>query len=219
MQVIILAGGLGTRLSEETVNIPKPMVRIGQDPVIVHLIKYYASYGHTDFVIVLGYKSDIIKEYFSNFNSGKSSTDVDFSKQTTIIKPLTKNWQITLINTGSDTGTGGSLLALREVLDENFMMTYGDGLSDVDLNNLESTHKKGGRMATVTAVRPPSRFGSLEIENGRVLKFREKLPEEAGWINGGFFLLNKSICDYISDQSEMFERKPLEMIADAKRIN
>jgi len=219
MQVVILAGGLGTRLSEETVNVPKPMVRIGSDPIIVHLMKYYASYGHTDFMIALGYKGDLIKEYFSNFGLHGSSIEIDLSTQTTkIIKPLQVNWTIKLIDTGQSTGTGGRLLVLRELLDENFMMTYGDGLSNVDLNALASIHEKSGRIATVTAVRPPSRFGSLEIENGKVSKFREKLPEEAGWINGGFFYLNKSICDYIIDASEMFERKPIEKIAEAGQL-
>ena len=219
MQVVILAGGLGTRLSEETVNVPKPMVRVGQDPIIVHLMKYYASYGHTDFVIALGYKGDVIKEYFSNFGLHRSSIEVNLSKQTTkIVKPLLEDWNIKLIDTGEGTGTGGRLLALRELLDENFMMTYGDGLSNVDLDALVATHKNNGRIATVTAVRPPSRFGSLEIENGKVSKFREKLPEEAGWINGGFFYLNKSICDYITDSNEMFERKPIEKIAEAGEL-
>lgn len=219
MQVVILAGGMGTRLSEETVNIPKPMVRIGQDPIILHLMKYYASYGHTDFVIALGYKGNVIKEYFSNFGLHRSNLDVDLSTQTTkIIKPLQENWRIKLIDTGENTGTGGRLLALRELLNENFLMTYGDGLSNVDLDELISTHKKGEGIATVTAVRPPSRFGSLEIEKGRVLKFREKLPEEAGWINGGFFYLNKSICKYISSDKEMFEKKPIETIAETGQL-
>lgn len=219
MQVVILAGGLGTRLSEETVNVPKPMVRIGQDPIILHLMRYYASFGHTDFIIALGFKGDVIKEYFSNFGLHRSNIEVDLSTQsTTIIKPLREDWKIKLIDTGEGAGTGGRLLALREFLDEDFMMTYGDGLSSVDLDKLVSTHKNGGKIATVTAVRPPSRFGALQIEDGKVTKFREKLPEEAGWINGGFFCLNKSICEYIKDEKEMFERKPLEMIAEAGQL-
>jgi glucose-1-phosphate cytidylyltransferase len=219
MQVVILAGGLGTRLSEETVNVPKPMVRIGQDPIIVHLMKYYASYGHTDFVIALGYKGDVIKEYFSNFGIRRSNIEVSLSSQTTkIVKPLQEDWKVKLIDTGADAGTGGRLLALQNQLDDDFLMTYGDGLSNVDLDELIATHKKHGRIATVTAVRPPSRFGSLEIENGKVSRFSEKLPEEAGWINGGFFFLNKSICNYISDSAEMFERKPIETIAESGQL-
>ena len=137
MQVVILAGGLGTRLSEETVNVPKPIVRIGQDPIILHLMKYYASYGHTDFVIALGYKGDVIKEYSSNFGLHRSSIEVNLSTQTTkIVKPLQEDWKIKLIDTGEGTGTGGRLLALRDLLDENFLMTYGDGLSNVDLDEL-----------------------------------------------------------------------------------
>jgi glucose-1-phosphate cytidylyltransferase len=219
MQVVILAGGLGTRLSEETVNVPKPMVRIGQDPIIVHLMKYYASYGHTNFVIALGYKGDVIKEYFSNFGIHRSNIEVSLSTQTTkIVKPLQEDWNIKLIDTGADAGTGGRLLALQDHLDDDFLMTYGDGLSNVDLDELIATHKKHGRIATVTAVRPPSRFGSLEIENGKVSRFSEKLPKEAGWINGGFFFLNKSICNYISDSAEMFERKPIETIAESGQL-
>jgi len=220
MQVVILAGGLGTRLSEETVNIPKPMVRIGQDPIIVHLMKYYASFGHTEFIIALGYKGDVIKEYFSNFGLHRSNIEVDLSQQSTsIVKPLKENWKIKLIDTGEGTGTGGRLVAVKEFLRDSFMMTYGDGLSNVNLDELLSTHNQNDRLATVTAVRPPSRFGSLEIENGKVAKFREKLPEEAGWINGGFFVLNKSVCDYIGDESEMFERKPLETLASEGQLS
>lgn len=219
MQVVILAGGLGTRLSEETVNIPKPMVRIGQDPIIVHLMKYYASFGHTDFIIALGYKGDVIKEYFSNFALLRSSIEIDLARQSShVIKPLEENWKIKLIDTGLNTGTGGRLLALQEYLDDEFMMTYGDGLSNVNLDDLAISHKKAGRLATVTAVRPPSRFGSLEIESGKVVKFREKLPEEAGWINGGFFYLQKSVCEFISNEQEMFERKPLEVIAESGHL-
>lgn len=214
MQVVILAGGLGTRLSEETTKIPKPMVAIGRDPIIVHLMRYYASFGHSDFVIALGYKGDMIKEYFNNFGLHRSSIAIDLAEQkTTIIKSLQENWRIKLIDTGDTAGTGGRLLALKDYLDDTFMMTYGDGLSNVDLDQLVSTHHVGKRLATVTAVRPPSRFGSLEIENGKVSKFREKLPEEAGWINGGFFCLNKSICDYVGYETEMFEHKPLETLA------
>ncbi len=220
MQVVILAGGMGTRLSEETVNIPKPMVRIGHDPIIVHLMKYFASFGHTDFVIALGYKGDVIKEYFSNFALHRSSFEIDLSNQKShVLKPTPENWRIKLIDTGLNTGTGGRLLAIREYLNDEFMMTYGDGLANVNLDELCFSHKKSGRLATVTAVRPPSRFGSLEIENGKVTKFREKLPEEAGWINGGFFYLQKTVCDFISSDSEMFERKPLEDIASSGNLN
>ena len=220
MQVVILAGGMGTRLSEETVNIPKPMVRIGQDPIIVHLMRYFASFGHTDFVIALGYKGDVIKEYFSNFALQRSSFEIDLVSQTSkVLKPTPENWKIKLIDTGLNTGTGGRLLAIQEYLNDEFMMTYGDGLSNVNLDELSFSHKKSGRLATVTAVRPPSRFGSLEIENGKVTKFSEKLPEEAGWINGGFFYLQKSVCDFIGSESEMFERKPLEDIASSGNLN
>lgn len=219
MQVVILAGGMGTRLSEETGNMPKPMVRIGQDPILVHLMKYYASFGHTDFVIALGYKGEVIKDYFNNFSLLRSSIEIDLSNQEKrIIKPQKENWRIKLIDTGLNTGTGGRLLAIREFLEEEFLMTYGDGLSNVNLDELIKSHKSGGRLATITAVRPPSRFGSLEIDGNKVCKFREKLPEEAGWINGGFFYLNKSVCDYVTHASEMFERNPLEEIAESGNL-
>jgi len=219
VQVVILAGGLGTRLSEETTNVPKPMVRIGHEPIIVHLMRYFASYGHQEFIIALGYKGEVIKEYFSNFVVNRSNIEVDLSNQSiTILKPLQENWKIKLIDTGEASGTGGRLLALRDFLQDEFLMTYGDGLSNVDLDQLVSTHKDAGRIATVTAVRPPSRFGSLEIQDQRVLKFSEKLPEEAGWINGGFFSLNKSVCEYIDSDKDMFERSPLERIAEMGQL-
>jgi glucose-1-phosphate cytidylyltransferase len=220
MQVVILAGGLGSRLSEETSSIPKPMVRIGNEPIIVHLMRFFASYGHRDFLIALGYKGEVIKDYFSNFSTNRSNIEVDLSMQTIrILKPLNEDWRVKLIDTGSNTGTGGRLLSLQDYLEDEFLMTYGDGLSNVNLNSLVSIHKKQGGIATVTAVRPPSRFGSLEIDNGKVTKFSEKLPEEAGWINGGFFCLNKSVCEYIEDEKEMFEGNPLEQIAKSGQLN
>lgn len=219
MQVVILAGGMGTRLSEETTNVPKPMVRIGQEPIIVHLMRYFASYGHREFIIALGYKGEVIKEFFSNFVVNRSNIEVDLSNQSiTILKPLEENWKIKLIDTGESSGTGGRLLALGDFLEDEFLMTYGDGLSNVDLDLLVSTHRDAGRLATVTAVRPPSRFGSLEIQGKSVLKFSEKLPEEAGWINGGFFFLNKSVCDYIDSEKDMFERSPLERIVELGQL-
>lgn len=189
MQVVILAGGLGTRLSEETDAIPKPMVRIGNLPILHHIMNYYSGFGHKDFVIALGYKSEIIKEYFATLNI----TD----------------WNIKLIDTGLETATGGRIKSLEPILDEEFMLTYGDGLSNVDLDDLLKHHKKYNRIGTVTAVRPPPRFGTIQITSGIVTKFSEKDPQDQGWINGGFFCLNKKICSFIQDSQISFEREPL----------
>jgi glucose-1-phosphate cytidylyltransferase len=189
MQVVILAGGYGTRLSEETDSIPKPMVRIGSLPILHHIMNYYAKFGHTDFVLALGYKAEVIQEYFeSQPNLG---------------------WNINLVDTGLDTSTGGRIKKLEELLDSEFMLTYGDGLADVDINALLVHHRRFSRIATVTAVRPPARFGTIEISNGVVTKFAEKDPQDAGWINGGFFCLNKKVCAHIPDFTTSFESEPL----------
>lgn len=189
MQVVILAGGKGTRLSEETDLIPKPMVRIGNKPILHHIMNYYAGFGHTDFVIALGYKSEIIKDYFT----GLRQTD----------------WNIQLIDTGLETATGGRIKNLESKLEEEFMLTYGDGLSNVNLNNLLAHHRKFNKIATVTAVRPPPRFGTIQIRDGIVTKFAEKDPQDQGWINGGFFCLRRSVCEFIQDSQMSFESGPL----------
>lgn len=189
MQVVILAGGLGTRLAEETDVIPKPMVRIGNLPILHHIMNYYARFGHTDFVIALGYKAEIIKHYFANLNENK--------------------WNISLIDTGLETATGGRIKRLESLLNEEFMLTYGDGLSNINLDNLLKHHKKYGKTATVSAVRPPARFGKLLIKDGIVTKFAEKDPQDQGWINGGFFCLNKRVLSFIPDSQTSFESGPL----------
>lgn len=198
MQVIILAGGLGTRLSEETDVIPKPMVRIGNLPILHHIMNYYARFGHTDFVIALGYKAEIIKEYFADLN--------EF------------NWNIRLVDTGLETATGGRIKRLESLLDEEFMLTYGDGLSNIDLNNLREHHKKFNRIATVTAVRPPPRFGTIHINDGIVTKFAEKDSQDQGWINGGFFCLNKKICSFIQDSQISLEREPMNSLVAMREL-
>jgi len=192
MQVVILAGGLGTRLSEETDLIPKPMVRIGNVPILEHIINYYAKFGHSEFVVALGYKSEIIREYFA--------------------KTKIPNVEINLVDTGLETSTGGRIKKLEDQLNEEFMLTYGDGLSNIDITRLLEHHKRFGRLATVTAVRPPARFGTIEISNGIVTKFAEKDPQDAGWINGGYFCLNKKICSFISDSTTSFESEPLNQL-------
>jgi glucose-1-phosphate cytidylyltransferase len=189
VQVVILAGGLGTRLSEETDVIPKPMVRIGNIPILHHIMNYYAGYGHTDFVIALGYKAEIIKDYFADLNE--------------------INWNISLVDTGLETATGGRIKRLESILDEEFMLTYGDGLSNIDLVKLKDHHKKHNKIATVSAVRPPARFGTIQVKDGIVTKFAEKDPQDQGWINGGFFCLNKKICSFIKDSQTSLESDPM----------
>ena len=198
MQVVILAGGLGTRLSEETDAIPKPMVRIGNLPILHHIMNYYSGFGHKDFVIALGYKSEIIKEYFASFNEAL--------------------WNIKLIDTGLDTATGGRIKSLENFLDQEFMLTYGDGLSNVDLDDLLKHHRKYNRIATVTAVRPPPRFGTIHISSGIVTKFAEKDPQDQGWINGGFFCLNKKICSFIQDSQISLEREPMNTLVGMREL-
>jgi glucose-1-phosphate cytidylyltransferase len=193
MQVVILAGGLGTRLSEETDLIPKPMVRIGDLPVLSHIMNYYSKYGHKDFIIALGYKSEVITEYFQSQSA----------------KELHHDLSIKLIDTGLETSTGGRIKLLEKLLEAEFMLTYGDGLSNVNIDLLQAHHKRFGKIATVTAVRPPARFGTIEISNGIVTKFAEKDPQDAGWINGGFFCLNKKVCAFIHNEAISFESEPL----------
>ena len=198
MQVVILAGGLGTRLSEETDVIPKPMVRIGNIPILHHIMNYYAGYGHTDFVIALGYKAEIIKDYFADLNE--------------------INWNISLVDTGLETATGGRIKILESLLDEEFMLTYGDGLSNIDLDNLLEHHQKFNKIATVTAVRPPPRFGTIHINAGIVTKFAEKDSQDQGWINGGFFCLNKKICSFIQDSQISLEREPMNSLVAMQEL-
>jgi glucose-1-phosphate cytidylyltransferase len=199
MQVVILAGGLGTRLAEETDLIPKPMVKIGNIPILLHIMNFYSSFGHKDFMVALGYKSEVIIEYFENNKNSKLN--------------------ITLVDTGLDTSTGGRIKLLEDQLDDEFMLTYGDGLSNVNIDDLIEHHKRFGKIATVTAVRPPARFGTIETSNGVVTKFAEKDPQDAGWINGGFFCLNKKVCNFILDSSTSFESEPLNHLVKIQELS
>lgn len=198
MQVVILAGGFGTRLSEETDQIPKPMVKIGNLPILHHIMNFYSSYGHKDFTIAMGYKAGVIQDYFEGFSN--------------------KDWSIDLVDTGLETSTGGRIKLLEDRLDEEFMLTYGDGLSDINIDLLIEHHKKFGKLATVTAVRPPARFGTIEVSEGLVTKFAEKDPQDAGWINGGYFCLNKKVCSFIDDLTTSFESKPLNSIVKIEEL-
>jgi glucose-1-phosphate cytidylyltransferase len=199
MQVVILAGGYGTRLSEETDLIPKPMVRIGNIPILQHIMNFYSGFGHKDFVVALGYKAEVIVDYFETTQN--------------------LGLNIKLVDTGLDTSTGGRIKKLEDQLDEEFMLTYGDGLSNVNINDLIDHHKRFAKIATVTAVRPPARFGTIEISNGVVSKFAEKDPQDAGWVNGGFFCLNKKVCNFISDSTTSFESEPLNHLVEIHELS
>lgn len=215
MKVVILAGGRGSRLEEETVAKPKPMVEIGGRPMLWHIMNIYASHGHAEFVVACGYKGEIIKDYFHNFVVRTSDYEVDFATgKLELLGPHPLNWRVAVVDTGQETMTGGRILRLRRLLGNSaFMATYGDGLGSVDIGELVRFHRAHGRLATVTAVRPPSRFGGLELEGDQVREFSEKPQTGAGWINGGFFVFEPAVLDYIADDTTILERDPLERLA------
>ncbi len=199
MKVVILAGGFGTRLSEYTKDIPKPMIKIGGKPIIFHIMKHFNKYGFKDFYLALGYKGNIIKKYFKN-------------------KKL--KWKVNLVDTGIKTMTGGRLLRLKKDLkDDTFLMTYGDGVSNINLKKLIDFHKKSKKIITLTAVRPPARFGALKIKNNIVYKFREKSKLDEGWINGGFFVINPKFLKYIKNDKTFLEKEPLEKASKLKQLS
>ena len=221
MKVVILAGGKGTRISEETATIPKPMVRIANKPILVHIMEHYSHFGFNDFIIALGYKEDVIKQYFLNFLYLNSDLEINIQKNS--IKILNKkkyNWKIKLVSTGVESNTGGRLLSLKKFIKEkNFMLTYGDGLSNVNLKQLLTFHKKHGKIATVTTVRPEARFGYIKInKDNRVTSFIEKPRTDEGLINGGFFVFNKKIIDYIKNNKTFLEKEPLEILAKENNL-
>lgn len=216
MKVVILCGGLGTRLSEETQIKPKPMVEICGRPILWHIMKIYERHGLNNFVLALGYKGEVIKDYFLNYHARLSDLTVHLKKgHTDYSNPTAEDWHVSLIETGANTMTGGRLLRLKQHLqsDGTFMLTYGDGVSDVDITALLAFHRSHGRIATVTTVRPPVRFGELSIEENRVTNFQEKPQAGEGWINGGFFVFEPTVFDFIADDTIMLERTPLEQLA------
>jgi glucose-1-phosphate cytidylyltransferase len=217
MKVVILAGGLGTRLSEETQVKPKPMAEIGEHPMLWHIMKGYGEQGFTDFVICLGYKGYVIKEYFANYFLHNSDVTFDLQGRTMAVHGNTvEPWQVTLVDTGADTQTGGRVRRVAPFVgEETFMMTYGDGVADVDLGALLAFHEGHGRLATVTAVQPPGRFGALDLaEDGATVRsFVEKPQGDGAWMNGGFFVLEPGVLDVIDGDGTAFEREPLERLA------
>ncbi len=215
MKTVILAGGKGTRLAEVTHQIPKPMVEIGDKPILWHILQMYARHGFEEFVLALGYKGDEIKNYFSNFYALCNDVTVDLGQGKTIVHDRgSLSWRIHLVDTGLETMTGGRLKRLKEWIgNKTFMMTYGDGVSDVDISKVVAFHKTHGKLATVTAVHPPARFGELEIHEGKVLAFSEKNQAREGWINGGFFVLEPEVLNFIAGDETSWEREPLERLA------
>ncbi len=214
MKAILLAGGLGTRLAEETDRIPKPMVEIGGKPILWHIMKYYAQYGVDEFGVALGYKGDLIKRYFLDYQFLQSDITVCLATRDVMRHGRAgEDWRVHLVDTGLGTLTGGRLKRLGQWIGQDtFMMTYGDGLCDVDLNALLRFHREHGGLATMTAVRPPARFGHMDFDGSRVERFLEKPQTQEGWINGGFFILEPEVLDYIDGDETPFEREPLERL-------
>jgi glucose-1-phosphate cytidylyltransferase len=215
MKAVILAGGLGTRLSEETSVRPKPMVEIGGRPILWHIMKIYAAHGIMDFVVCLGYKGYLIKEYFANYFLHMSDVTFDMSaNRMEVHEQKAEPWRVTLVDTGDDTQTGGRLGRVRRYLDSStFCMTYGDGVGDVDIRSLLAFHKRHGKRATVTAVQPPGRFGAMELSGDAVHGFIEKPKGGEGWINGGFFVLEPGVLDLIAGDDTYWEKDPMETLA------
>ena len=215
MKVAILAGGFGTRLSEETDARPKPMVEIGSRPILWHIMKTYSHHGFNDFVICLGYKGYMIKEYFANYFLHQSDVTIDLGKNTVEIRDSkAEPWRVSLVDTGLGTMTGGRIKRIKKYIDGTFMLTYGDGIGDIDIPGLLKFHGEHGRLATVTAVQPMGRFGALGLdESDNVLEFQEKPRGDGSWINGGFFVLEPEVFNYIDGDETVWEGGPLEMLA------
>jgi len=219
MQAIILAGGLGTRLSEETALRPKPMVEIGGRPILWHVLKIYSAHGINDFVICAGYKGYMIKEYFANYFLHMSDVTFDMSQNTMEVHHKNAEpWRVTIVNTGDETMTGGRIKRIASYVDGTFCCTYGDGVGNIDISALIAFHKTCGRLATLTGVQPPGRFGNVQIDGDQVVSFQEKPVDGGSWINGGFFVLEPEVFDYIADDTSVWEREPLERLAADKQL-
>jgi glucose-1-phosphate cytidylyltransferase len=216
MKVIILAGGFGTRLSEYTQSIPKPMVTIGGKPILWHIMKTYAKYGHTDFHLALGYKAEMIKDYFLNYRSLNSDFTIDLgSGNLSVHQNDNVNWKVTLVDTGLNSMTGGRVKRMKSLIsNETFLLTYGDGLADIDIAALVDFHYSHGKMVTVSAVHPGARFGELDMSGNVVTSFKEKPQTTQGWINGGYFVVNSEFFNLIEGDHTILEKDPLERVAD-----
>jgi glucose-1-phosphate cytidylyltransferase len=222
MKVVILAGGFGTRISEESHLVPKPMIKIGGKPILWHIMQYFSSFGHREFVILAGYKQEVIKDYFNNYYLHNSDTTFHLKDQTiNFLKSYSDDWIVTVLDTGLETMTAGRLFVAREHLknDEAFFLTYGDGLSDVNLDELLRSHKNSSAIATLTAIRPKGRFGSLTIKSTNFVEsFKEKTENESSWVNGGFMVINNAIFDYLSDHKNILETDILPKIAHENKL-
>ncbi|MDA7738814.1 glucose-1-phosphate cytidylyltransferase [Amylibacter sp.] len=216
MKVIVLAGGLGTRLGEYTDLIPKPMVQVGGKPILWHIMRNYANFGHKDFYLALGYKSDVIKDYFLNYRALNSDFTVDLETGNVIPHQLDPvDWKVTLVDTGDSSMTGGRVKRMKHFMsNETFLLTYGDGVSDIDIEALVNFHRSHGKMVTISAVRPSARFGELEINGSQVKSFQEKPQLHDGWINGGYFVIEPEFFNFIEGDSTLLEREPLEKAAE-----
>lgn len=221
MKVVLLAGGLGTRISEETQKIPKPMINIGGKPILWHIMKEYAHFGHNEFIICAGYKQHIIKEFFANYTLHNSDVTFDFQgkERIKVHNNFAENWKVTVVDTGYSTLTAGRIKKIQTYIgeDENFLMTYGDGVSDVNINKLIEFHKSHGKVCTLTAVKPESRFGYLDFDGDKVLAFREKSKEDVGYINAGYMVLSSKIFDYIEGDFA-FEQQPMKKLTQIGEV-
>lgn len=219
MKVVLLAGGLGTRISEESALRPKPMIEIGGRPVLWHIMKIYLAHGLRDFVICCGYKGYMIKEYFANYSLHMSDVTIDMERNSIEVhQKKTEPWRVTLVDTGESTQTGGRLKRIADYIDEDFCMTYGDGVGAVNIGELIAFHRQHGKLATMTATQPPGRFGALQMEGHAVTSFLEKPTGDGGWINGGFFVLSPKTLDLIEGDETIWERNPLETLARDKQL-
>jgi glucose-1-phosphate cytidylyltransferase len=221
MKAVILAGGFGTRISEESHLRPKPMIEIGGAPILWHIMKYYSHYGINDFIICCGYKGYMIKEYFADYYLHRSDVTFDFSNGggMTVHSNIAEPWRVTVVDTGLDTQTGGRIKRIRKYVDgERFLMTYGDGVSDIDLAKLLNTHERSGKTVTLSAIQPGGRFGVLDLEGDTVTAFKEKAVEGGGWINGGFMVVEPELFRYIDGDSTVLERDPLERLSSERKL-
>jgi glucose-1-phosphate cytidylyltransferase len=221
MKAVILAGGLGTRISEETQDRPKPLIEIGGMPILWHIMKTYSSHGITDFVICCGYKGYMIKEYFANYFLHMSDVTFDMkNNKMSVHRKSAESWNITLVDTGINTMTGGRLKRIQKYVDnETFCFTYGDGLANISISKLIEFHKNNNTLATVTAVQPPARFGALELNENKVVSFKEKPPGDGNWINGGYFVLEPLVFDYVKDDFTIWEKEPVENLSKNNQLS